>query len=256
MASGTTSFAVVYWGIGLAVAIWSIGVIDTYRRLKKTATTQRPLRDAVEQHSRQAKITFWTVIVFSLLAYGYFFVEVIRVDRMGLVGQNAQIKEANRRLSVDLEDRKRNLHVGDPAYEHIKVLFSVFISFRRTIGDQAPCEIRITSPSLSGPSDPIIRQVADIAALASRCGVFGPGDARMDPDEGKQAANGMKAGLIIVHTTRDQLGSLALYDALASYLPLERKYDDLPAPVQRGTLASPSPTLIWFQFGAEVHWTR
>jgi hypothetical protein len=255
MASGTTRFAVVYWGIGLAVAVWLVSVADTYRKLKKDTVTQRPLREAIEQHSRQAKITTWTVILFSLFAYGYFFVEVIRTDHSGLVSQNAQMREANGHLVYDLNDRKRNIHVGDPAYEHIKVLFGAFILFRRAIGDKAPCEIKISAPTdSSGPSDPIIRQVADVAAMASGCGVFGPGDGRMDPDAEKEAVTGMKPGLIILHTRKDQAGSLAFYDTLAPYLPLTRSYDDMPATVNRGP--TPAPILIWFQFSKDVNWVR
>jgi hypothetical protein len=201
-----------------------------------------------------AGVTLGAVIVVVGIAFLVFFVPTIYDIHIFQQQQILSLVNENQQLSSDIQDRKRDVRIQEPAYEHIKVLFAVFTSFRHAIGAKTPCGIRITAPKGSrGPSDPIIRQVADVAALASGCGVFGPGDANMDPDEEKMAVSGMKAGLIVIHTTRRQAGSLAFYDALASYLPLTRSYD-MPAPVPRGAAAV--PTLIWFQFSKDVHWTQ
>jgi len=158
-----------------------------------------------------------------------------------------ELDARNQKLSTDLEDRKRNIHPEDPAYEHIKVIFLTLVTFRRAIGDKTPCEIEITAPTDSGTSGPIIRQFADIATLASNCAVFGPMDARMDPTVEQEAVTGMEHGSLIIHTTNDQSGSLSVYDSLAPYVPLKRKFS-MPKDKPK--------VLIWLQFGKDVQWIR
>jgi len=95
-----------------------------------------------------------------------------------------------------------------------------------------------------GPlSYPIIRQLVDPAGSAARCAAVGPMDMNVDPREAQLALDGMEPEALIIHTRKDQTDSLALYDALAPYLPVKRSF----------VMPKDSPeTLVWFQFGKDV----
>jgi hypothetical protein len=57
----------------------------------------------------------------------------------------------------------------------------------------------------------------------------------------------MEAGVLIIHTRSDQVGSLALYDAFAPHIPVKRRF----------SMPKNSPdVLVWFQFGKDVRWIR
>ena len=254
-ATSTNTLGFILWTLSLTLVGLAATIAEKWWSLKREKTSPRPFRQALQESIWTSIFLISGVAGLVILAFAVSLVWTVYADHQNLASANVKLSKTNNQLAVDLEERKQNIHVNEPAYEHIKVLFGAFTSFRRAIGNRTPCEIRISAPIGSGgPSDPIIRQIADVATLSSGCGVFGPGDARMDPDVEKEAVTGMKPGFIVLHTKRDQPGSLAFYDAIASYLPLSRSYDDMPTPVQRGGPAV--PTLIWFQFGKDVHWTR
>jgi hypothetical protein len=243
--SSLSTFGFILFSLLVPVVAGSLAAFLAYLKDRKERKLSRKAVILVGMES--AGITLGAVVVAVGIAYLGFFVPTVYGIHISQQQDISGLREESRRLSSDIQDRKLNIRVEEPAYEHMKVVYSMYARFRSTIGANRPCEIRITAPNDSGTSVPIIRQLGDPAGGAARCAAFGPMIMNMDPKEEELASGGMEPGMLIIHTRKDQVGSLALYDALASYLPVKRSF----------AMPKNSPkTLIWFQFGKDVRWLQ
>jgi hypothetical protein len=208
-------------------------------------------RGAVKDHWQEVKlgtrVTLIALLIYYVPIFCWSYIKAIYSDHATLYEDNRALREEKAKSLADIAERKYNIRVNEPAYEHMRAIYAAYAGFRRTIGKDTSCQIKITAPEDSGASGPIIRQLADPAGVAANCAAFGPMIAAMDPTVEPEATNGMEAGVLIIHTRSDQVGSLALYDAFAPYIPVKRSF----------SMPKNSPNvLVWFQFGKDVRWIR
>ena len=243
--ASTSTFGFILFSIAVPIVVGVLAAFWAYlkdRRERKLSRSQI-MRVGIES----AVVSLAAVLVVVGITYFVFFIPTIYNLHVSQQQQIVSLTQENKLLSTDIQDRKINIRIYEPAYEHIKVIYSMYAGFRRVIGDKTACEIKITAPTDSGTSNPIIRQIADPAGVAAKCAAFGPMIASMDPTVEPEAINGMEPKTLIIHTRENQPGSLALYDAIAPYIRVKRSF----------TMPKNSPNvLIWFQFGKDVQWLR
>lgn len=144
-------------------------------------------------------------------------------------------------LQAEIEYRKHNLDVEGPAFGNIMDVINVFRSYRATIGQDAVCEIRITSPDNSN----IARQMSSLAVAGSNCRAFGPVNTSGDPEWRQATFDGMVSGKIKLNAAKDVPGAEQLFLNLRRYVQMEWDYRTFPGG---------SDHVIWLQFGPGVKW--
>jgi hypothetical protein len=188
-------------------------------------------------------------------------------------GAIARLTQDNKNLSADLQDRKYNMHPEDPVWQHTIQLYDAFKGFSNAIAmnnaiDKAKCEILVSAPTDSGASSSLVSQLTFAAKLSLSSCRLGPLGDQADPDVEKQAEDGTRPGLLVIHTTWDDsktMWSSYIYDAFAGVhggISVKRDYT-MPTlkkqqPSQWGR-RFPQPEftpVMWLQFGKDVKWPQ
>ena len=155
----------------------------------------------------------------------------------------SSLERENARLQTALQDRKDNLRAGDVAFDNMLGVIKASLLLRRSLGDDAGCEIKITAPD---ENNPVASVVAQLASTASRCAVIGPDFLKLvSPEMEQQATKGMLADAVLLHMPRGFKNEIAIEDAMRSILRVKRVYEVPPG--------SP-PNTIWLQFGTGKQW--
>lgn len=161
-----------------------------------------------------------------------------------LGSSEASLQSKNDELSRELEVRKHSFSGQD--FENMRFVFQAFAGFRKAIGPDAHCLIKVTSSA-----DKVDREMAgiiqQISRLASNCDSWGPGNFDADPDLEKEALNGSNANTITLHATRGQKGADTLFNDLGFVMHVKRSYD-IPK--------DSKDNFVWLQFGAGTHFNN
>jgi hypothetical protein len=183
-----------------------------------------------------------TVVVWAVL-FGWSMANTVYTDHQYLVSENGQLASRMHTLEDTLQTKANTLDTKDPVTVNLIYMMQAFRSYRGMLGgfNKISCQVRLTAPQDSGP---IASEIAQFSIQATNCTTFGPMDSNSDPDEKRDTIAG-KPGKVIFHARRDDKAAFALYDNLASLIPLERSYD-VPA-------GNPQ-NYVWLQFGPEVKW--
>ena len=155
-----------------------------------------------------------------------------------LRGSEAQVSV----LKAQVEDRENNLYASGPAFGNAMDTITVFKTYRKSIGPNAECQIRITSPDEHSNIAVLIK---DLAIVGSECSVFGPSDTSGDPDLRRDTFTGMFPGVIIFHAAKDAPGTTQLFLSFRNYIRLERSFTIPPGVPEN---------FLWLQFGPDVKW--
>jgi hypothetical protein len=221
----------------LAIALgvfryWAVPWIET-----RTRGGGQPETGIKPRLSASVKLTVLTW----LSLFGVSVVKVVYQDHQSLVARNATLEKQISTLQHELDDRRYNLKLADPATGRMFAVIKAFSLYRHRIGAQASCKIEITSPRESFETAMNVGQLAWVGTL---CPVFGPMDTSADPDVEMRATIGMQNDLVVFHMAKNESAD-TLYMDLGSILRLKRSYE-LPS-------GSP-PNLLWLQFGTGKQW--
>jgi len=166
------------------------------------------------------------------------------VSPQPLGANEAALQSKNDELSRELEVRKHSFSGQD--FENMRFVFQGFAGFRKAIGPDAHCLVKVTSSA-----DKVDREIAGIiqqlSRLASNCDSSGPGNFDSEPDLEKEALAGSIANTIILHASRGQKGADAIFNDLGFVMHVKRSYD-IPKDSKEN--------FVWLQFGAGTHFNN
>ena len=240
---GTTTLGFV---APLVVSILSI-VVTLYFVLRQQG------REAMLKRWREdawiaLRVTFIvTVLVYGPIWFWKGLVETVYNDHARATESNNRYSAENDRLKKDIEDRKQNIRIKEPAYEHIQYLYAGYRDYRKAIGAKSSCQINFTAPADSGTSAPIVRQFIDAASYAAECGAVGPMDSSSNPQVEIEATTGMEYQTVILHSPKGNKAGEAFFNMMSPFVRMKRSYK-MPANDLHSTM--------WLQFGKDVNWLR
>jgi hypothetical protein len=230
---GTSGLAVTVFSIAVPVCSFAASILylgwrhgRSFAALKDTAKTLLVPATGITIAVTGAA---WTLL------FGFSVIRTVYYEHGFLTKENA-------RLQTELNDRTHSLRLTDPATGTMFQVIRAFGLFRRHIGEQASCLIRITAPN---ESQSTALMVAQLAWVGTFCQVFGPVDINRDPGAEKEAISGMQHDLVVFHMAKGQHAD-ALYADLGTLLRLKRSYE-----VPKG---SPD-NFLWLQFGTGRQWS-
>ena len=92
--------------------------------------------------------------------------------------------------------------------------------------------------------------------VVSDCFSFGA--PAINPDDEKDALDGMVPDAVVFHMDRNDKAARTLADNLGSLLPIQVSYEPLPKRTEPryslGPNAKGDETVVWLQFGTDVKW--
>lgn len=170
-------------------------------------------------------------------------IDTIYQDHQELIADNKKLKKQNESLLREVEQKKQNLAVADPAFHNMTGTIRAFMIYRRDIGPDATCRILVTSPD--GYNDMFLSFIT-FAVFGSNCPNGNLQNIGIKPEKAEAEENkGIIPGVIVLHAPPGAKGADRLTDNLSNLFQVKRVYT-LPASAPENT--------IWLQFGPQTVW--
>ncbi len=239
-ASGTTTFGLLLWTAGVALAVWIAAVVYEWNAIE---SRPRTIRMALGK-SRPVAVGGIAVFLLITFVWGVFILRTVYYERAGMRWAYAREVQRNQELSSQIRLRNRGITTDDPAYMGLVQILRQFQGYGSAMQGK-PCTIVFTSEP---DSLRIAQAIAEASALVSKCSTFGP-DAPEMPDSISNKEEGMVSGVIVVHSTRENHAAILFQRGLGNLLPTRYSY-----------LAPKNPSfaltdnVMWLQFGNGVGW--
>lgn len=174
-------------------------------------------------------------------------------NNANLSGQISQLQGQLAATTSELNSRRNNIFVDDPAFDNIARLLQDFQMYRSALSSK-PCVIYVTAPS---DSMALAGAVARLSNTVSGCFTFGPGGGRENPDLDEMTKDGMVPNVIVVDTQRGNRAGLALQEHLAAQIQTQLSYEPPKIPKDQlyaGSCCGYTEDFVWLQFGPGVKW--
>jgi hypothetical protein len=249
-ATSTSTLGLAIWTVGLAACGWLAKRISLFLRYRQLPRREQ-IGKALEDGFHDALIEAIAISVLALIAWGAFVPVVVYRDHVELRSKVAALTRQRDFLSSDLDARKNNLFVKDPAFGNINHLLQDFQMYRGARKD-GPCVIYVTA---TPDSMAIASTVAQFSNSVSGCFTFGPSIPRDNPDLDEMTNDGMVPGVILVHLRRDDKPGITLEENLGNQIQTRLSYE--PPKIPKNHLYAGTPegaSFVWLQFGAGVKW--
>lgn len=249
-ATSTSTLGLAIWTVGLAVCGWlakRISLLFRHRQLPRKEQISKALEDGFHD----ALIEAIAITILALIAWGAFVPVVVYRDHVKLRSEVATLTIQRDSLSRDLNARKNNLFVGDPAFGNINRLLQDFQMYRGARKEK-PCVIYVTAMP---DSIEIASTVAQFSNSVSGCFTFGPSVPRDNPDLDEMTKDGMMPGVILVHLQREDKPGIILEENLGNQIQTRLSYE--PPKIPQNHLYAGTPegaSFVWLQFGSGVKW--
>jgi hypothetical protein len=239
-ASGTTTFGLLLWTAGVALAVWIAAVVYEWIAI---VSGPRTIRMAL---GKSRPIAVSGVAVFLLIAFvwGVFVVRTIYYERTGIRWAYTQQVQRNKDLASALREKNRGITSDDRAYMGLVQILREFQSYGASVQGK-PCTIIFTSDP---DSLRFAQAVAETSALVSKCNTFGPDDPEL-PDSISNKDEGKVSATIVVHAARENHAAILFQRRLGNLLPTRYSY----LPPKNPSFAM-TENVMWLQFGNGVGW--
>jgi hypothetical protein len=146
-------------------------------------------------------------------------------------------------LKTQLELRQHVMTFTDPAFRSMTMIVRAFSEFRKAIGTDAPCVIKVTSSSDKLDQD-TAKTVVQLARVSSLCDATGPANFDADPDAEKDAMDGSTPNMLTIHAVKGQKGIPRIFELFTMDVVRSRG-SRMSYEIPKGS----TENLLWLQFG-------
>ena len=210
-------------------------------------------KDTFQNSIEPTVLILIAVIIVYFGAFPYLLVRGAYNEHKVLVNRNVDLTMQLDKANREIEDRKQHIYFRDPAMGNLRAMLMDFAMYRNAQKGR-PCVMWFTAPKNSHSN--ISGEVMEFSNVVSGCFSFGAPS--INPDNEKDALDGMVPDAVVFHMDRNDKAAFSLSGQLASLFPIQISYVPLPKrPEPRYSLgpnAKGDETVIWLQFGTDVKW--
>jgi hypothetical protein len=246
-ANGTSNLGFILSSFAIPIVGALLGIANF--RWRKGQSWSETLQNSVEP----TVLLLIAVVVVQSATFLCLMVKGVYNDHKALVSRNADLTRQLDSAQQEIKDRKQHIYFLDPAIGNLRSLLMDFDMYRH--GQKSrPCVMWFTEPRSSRTH--LSGEVMQFSHVVSDCFSFAA--PVMNPDDEKDALDGMVPDVVVFHMDRNDKAARTLADNLGSLLPIQVSYEPLPKRTEPryslGPNAKGDETVVWLQFGTDVKW--
>jgi hypothetical protein len=245
--NSTSNVGLFLGSIAVPIAAALLGVANFHWRKKQS------WKDTFQNSVEPTVLLLIAVIFVYFGAFQYLLVRGVYNEHKVLVNGSVDLTMQLDKANKEIEDRKRHIYFLDPAMGNLRSLLMDFDMYRHAQKGR-PCVMWFTEPRKSHTH--LSGEVIQFSHVVSDCFSFGA--PAINPDDEKDALDGMVPDAVVFHMDRNDKAARTLADNLGSLLPIQVSYEPLPKRTEPryslGPNAKGDETVVWLQFGTDVKW--